>query len=115
MLSILLLVKGLGRGGTEQLLTSTVRHADRDRFRFEVAYLLPWKDALVEELREEGAVVTCLDGGRGVGWVARLRELAERVDLIHAHSPFPAIAARTVLPRRLPFVYTEHNQWPRYH
>ena len=115
MLRVLLLVKGLGRGGTEQLLTSTVRHADRDRFRFEVAYLLPWKDALVEELRDEGASVTCLDGARGVGWIRRLRNLADRVDLVHAHSPYPAIAARAVLPRRLPFVYTEHNQWPRYH
>ena len=112
---VLLLIKGLGRGGAEQLLVSTVRHADAGRFSFRVAYLLPWKDALVGELRSEGAEVQCLDGGRGVAWTRALRTLARDADLVHVHSPYPAIGARLRLPRDLPFVYTEHNEWPRYH
>jgi glycosyltransferase involved in cell wall biosynthesis len=113
--NVLFLIKGLGRGGAEQLLVSTVRHADRRRFSFRVAYLLPWKDALVGELRDEGADVRCLDGARGVGWTGRLRRLARGADLVHVHSPYPAVGARMTLPRRLPFVYTEHNGWARYH
>jgi len=44
---VLMLAKGLGRGGTERLLCGTVRLLDPARYRVEVAYLLPWKDALV--------------------------------------------------------------------
>jgi glycosyltransferase involved in cell wall biosynthesis len=110
-----MLIKGLGRGGAEQLLVSTIRHADARRFAFRVAYLLPWKDALVDELRSEGAEVECLDGARGIGWVNALRKLARDADLVHVHSPYPAIGARIGLPLALPFVYTEHNEWARYH
>jgi len=113
--NVLMLIKGLGRGGAEQLLVSTVRHADAGRFAFRVAYLLPWKDALVGELESEGADVRCLDGARGVRWTGALRRLARDADVVHIHSPYPAIGARLTLPRGLPLVYTEHNEWPRYH
>jgi glycosyltransferase involved in cell wall biosynthesis len=116
---ILLLIKGLGRGGAEQLLASAAPYLDHERFRYEVAYLLPWKDALVGELEVAGLPVRCLDGGRGAGWVARLGSLVRKgkIDLVHAHSPVPAIGARIGFPRRgTPrLVYTEHNVWQRYH
>jgi glycosyltransferase involved in cell wall biosynthesis len=113
--TILHLIKGLGRGGAEQILVSSVRHGDTGRFRYEVAYLLPWKDALVPELEALGATVHCLDGARGAAWIPRLRGLLRerRVDLVHAHSPHAAIGARLVV-RDQPLVYTEHNVWPRY-
>jgi glycosyltransferase involved in cell wall biosynthesis len=116
MKRILLLIKGLGRGGAEQLLLSAVRYGDRTRFSYEVAYLLPWKDALVESLQMHGVSVHCLEGGHGVGWVSRLRSLVENhsVDLVHAHSPQAACGARIGLSRKLPLVYTEHNLWQRY-
>jgi hypothetical protein len=47
---VLLLIKGLGRGGAEQLLVNSARYLDLDRFHCEVAYLLSWKDSLVGEL-----------------------------------------------------------------
>lgn len=114
---ILVLIKGLGRGGAEQLLASAVPYLDRTRFQFEVAYLLPWKDALVPELREAGLRVTCLEGARGVGWIGRLRTLVRerRIDLLHNHSPYTAIGSRIGLGRRVRRVYTEHNTWDRYH
>ena len=51
---VLLLIKGLGRGGAEQILASSVPHLDRERFDYEVAYLLPWKDALAKEIGDQG-------------------------------------------------------------
>jgi glycosyltransferase involved in cell wall biosynthesis len=37
------------------------------------------------------------------------------VDLVHVHSPVPAIGARLSVARSIPIVYTEHNVWQRYH
>jgi glycosyltransferase involved in cell wall biosynthesis len=116
---ILVLIKGLGRGGAEQLVVSAAPYLDRSRFDYEVAYLLPWKDALVVGLEEAGIRVRCLGGHRSVGWIARLRELVtdRRIDLIHAHSPVPAVGARLAFHGRSRprLVYTEHNMWRRYH
>jgi glycosyltransferase involved in cell wall biosynthesis len=117
MVDVLVLIKGLGRGGAEQLLLSGVPYVDRERFRYRFAYLLPWKDSLVPELRAAGLPVDCLDGAAGAGWVGRLRALLrrERVELVHAHSPVAAAAARVVAGRHTRVVYTEHNVWSRYH
>ena len=114
---VLILVKGLGRGGAEQLLASAAPYLDRQRFAYTYAYLLPWKDSLVKDLEAAGFPVRCLGGGRGAGWVGRLRDLVaeERFDLVHAHSPVAAAAARLVIGGRTRMVYTEHNVWQRYH
>jgi glycosyltransferase involved in cell wall biosynthesis len=50
--------------------------------------------------------------------VWRLRRLvrARRFQLVHTHSPVPAVAARLLLgPRPPALVHTEHNVWRRYH
>lgn len=115
---VLLLIKGLGRGGAEQILASAAPHLDRTRFDYEVAYLLPWKDALVKDLEDADVPAHCLDGSRGVAWVGRMRRLVSerRFDLVHAHSPVAASAARVALAAGgPPIVYTEHNVWERYH
>jgi glycosyltransferase involved in cell wall biosynthesis len=119
---VLMLTKGLGRGGAERLLAGAVRHIDRRRFRVEVAYLLPWKDAFVAEIEAAGIPVHCLDSRRAtsVGWVRRLRHLVRQEDigLVHTHMPLPAVAARLALPGLThggpTFVHTEHNMWDRY-
>jgi glycosyltransferase involved in cell wall biosynthesis len=114
---ILILIKGLGRGGAEQLLVNAAPYLDRTTFGYEVAYLLPWKDALVPELEAVGIGTRCLDGARGGGWVPRFRSVVaeHEIDLVHAHSPYPAALARMALrgQRHLPFVYTEHGVWER--
>ncbi|HEX9891563.1 MAG TPA: glycosyltransferase [Actinomycetota bacterium] len=116
---ILHLIKGLGRGGAEQLLLSEAPYLDRARFDYRVAYLLPEKDALVPELEAAGVPAICLDGSSGFAWVARLRALVrgQGIDLIHSHSPVAAVGARLAFPgrRRPRRVYTEHNVWERYH
>ena len=117
MKRVLFLIKGLGRGGAEQLLANSVRHLDRSRFDFEVAYLLPSKAALVPVFEEAGIPVHCLAGNTRWDWVRRLRQVvrSRHIDLVHAHSPLAAIGARMGLPRDVQLVYTEHNLWDRYH
>jgi glycosyltransferase involved in cell wall biosynthesis len=117
MAGVLILIKGLGRGGAEQLLVSGAPYLDRERHRYHFAYLLPWKDSLVAELEAAGLPVHCLDGAGGAGWMGRLRSLVRRqgIDLVHAHSPVAAAGARLVAGRRTRVVYTEHNLWSRYH
>jgi glycosyltransferase involved in cell wall biosynthesis len=116
-MNILLLIKGLGRGGAEQIVVSSARLGDSSRFAYSVAYLLPWKNAFVRELKEAGVPVTCLDRGKEFSWLRDLRRLVAQggIDLVHAHTPVPAIGARLFLPSSVPIVYTEHNVWERYH
>jgi glycosyltransferase involved in cell wall biosynthesis len=115
---VLILIKGLGRGGAEQLLASAAPYLDRSRFEYEMAYVLPWKNALVPSIQDTGLEVHCLDGGPGPGWLWRLRRLVRtrKIDLIHVHSPYAAIGARLIAPGRSAprLVYTEHNVWSRY-
>ncbi|MFD5918907.1 glycosyltransferase [Kitasatospora sp. NPDC058201] len=122
---VLWLAKGLGRGGAEQLLLNCARHADRSRYRIEVAYVLPWKDALAPALTEAGVPVHCLGGVPGTPgradprWPLRLRRLIadRRYGLVHTHMPVPAAAARLLSPTVAPaprLVHTEHNVWDRY-
>jgi glycosyltransferase involved in cell wall biosynthesis len=114
---ILLFIKSLGRGGAENILVNTVRYGDGSRFDYEVAYVLPWLDHLVPELKALGVQVHCLDGSLGARWIMRLRTLVRerRIDLVHVHSAYPAVGARLGLERRCPIVYTEHNVWGNYH
>ena len=113
---VLLLVKGMGRGGTQRLLVNAAPFLDRSRFDYEVAYLLPANSALVPELEAGGLEVSCLDGRRGVGWVGRLASLVRkrRIELVHAHSPYAAVGARLGISRTVRLVYTEHNVWASY-
>lgn len=117
---ILLLIKGLGVGGAERLLEAAVPHLDRDRFDYHIAYLLPWKNALVPAFEAAGVPVHCLDMRfpadprplrRLIGLLRR-----ERIDLVHAHLPVAGVCARIAArwvggPR---VVYTEHNVPDRY-
>lgn len=116
---LLWLTKGLGRGGTERLLADCLNELDSDRFDVQVAYLLPYKEALVEDIRSTGVLVHCLDAprARDVKWLPALRSLVrdQDIDLVHTHAPVPAIGARLALVGLdAALVHTEHNMWPRY-
>jgi len=99
-LRVLWLIKGLGAGGAEQLLVSMAGARDRAIAEVDVAYLLPWKDALVPALAETGVNVTCLGvtNERDPRWALGLRRLiAERqYDVVHVHSPYAAGVVRLV-------------------
>lgn len=109
---ILVLVKGLGIGGAERLIASGAEHWDRESFDYHVAYVLPWKDALVPAIEKLGIPVTCIGGERGFdpATVFRFRRLVSEFQpaLIHAHLPATGILAR-LTGGGVPVVYTEHN------
>ena len=115
---VLWLAKGLGRGGAERLLVTGAAHMDPARFTVDVAYLLPWKDAFVPELRERGLEVHCLhqSGPTDLRWARRLRRLmaVHRYDVVHTHMPVPAVAARLLAGSSSKLVHSEHNVWSRY-
>jgi len=124
---VLHLVKGLGPGGAERLLCAAAAERDRDRFNYEVAYVLPWKNHVVPDLTATGVAVHCLGSGSGRirpivngRWVLRLRALLQsgNYDIVHLHSPAIAAVARPItrsLGARHPaLVSTEHNGWATY-
>jgi glycosyltransferase involved in cell wall biosynthesis len=108
---ITVLIKGLGIGGAERLISEAASYWDRERFDYRVAYLLPWKDQLVAELESKDVPVAMLGSKRGAGPISLLRFrrfISEsRTDLVHAHLPSAGIIARVASP--VPVVYTEHN------
>lgn len=119
-LRILWLVKGLGPGGAERLLVAAAGAHTAADLEISCAYLLPWKRQLVGDLEAHGVATHCLDvrDERDVRWARRLRALLESqpVDVLHAHSPYPAGFGR-IVSRTLPasirprLVYTLHNTW----
>jgi hypothetical protein len=120
---VLWLIKGLGAGGAERLLVSMATVRDTGAFDYQVAYLLPWKDALVDEIAALDVPVRCLGvrDDRDLRWTIALRRLLleQRIDIVHTHGPYVAGLARLVratLPRRArpAVVSTEHNGWPTF-
>ena len=120
---VLWLIKGLGPGGAERLLVEHARAGDHERFQFEVAYVLDWKQHLVSELEDLGVSTHCLGVSSELDprWSTRLAAMLRRdhYDVVHAHSPLVAsvarLEARTLRRAQRPaFVYTEHNRWPSY-
>lgn len=107
---VLILIKGLGIGGAERLISEGARFWSTDDFQYGVAYVLPWKDQLVPDLKDTG-IRSVSVGSRW--WVVssplKLRRLVRSWEpaLIHAHLPVTGILARTMT--RVPVIYTEHN------
>lgn len=117
---VLWLIKGLGPGGAERLILTAAELGNHSEFRFEAAFALDWKTALVEDLQACGVPVTSLGVRRGWDprWMLSLRRLliSRRYSVVHIHSPVMAIGIRllkTTLPRRRRpvLISTEHNSW----
>jgi len=117
---VLWLIKGLGRGGAELLLSTAARVRNRDAFEYEAAYLLDYKSELAGELRRLGVPVHLLRARTefDLGWAVRLRKLLldRPVDVVHVHSPYVAGIVRLIvrtIPRRMRprLLSTEHNAW----
>lgn len=102
------------------LLAEGLKHADRGRFSYSYGYFLPWKNAMVESLLQQGVSVQCFDVQHGALMLLSVRRVVrqiknKRVDLIHAHLPLAGVVAR--IAGRLtgvPVIYTEHNVQERY-
>ncbi len=120
-MKVLHLIKSLGRGGAETLLSEGYKAVDSSRFDLEYAYYLAQHDEVARLLVSQGAHVHTFDVGgdlglmRSVGQTARyLRE--REIDLVHAHLPLAGVVARLAGRRAgVPVVYTEHNPTSSYH
>jgi glycosyltransferase involved in cell wall biosynthesis len=115
------LIKGLGRGGAETLLSEGLRFADRERFEYGYGYFLPWKDALVDDLKAQGAEVhnfRSRNPGEMFIHIPRVSRHLHKwgADLLHCHLPTAGIVGRLAGKiARVPVIYTEHNLLERYH
>lgn len=109
--TVLVLIKGLGIGGAEKLISDGAEFWDRERFDYRVAFVLPWKDQVVPDLEALGIPVRCIGGAKGMSPAVpgRLRATVAEwgVDLVHAHLPTTGILGR--VSGGVPVVYTEHN------
>jgi L-malate glycosyltransferase len=120
-ISVLHVIKSLGRGGAEMLLPETLRLHDQRRFDFHYIYFLPWKDQMVEHILQHGGKVTCLSANNNIQLMLKVRALsayvkAHDIKLIHAHLPWAGILCRVVGKLTgVPVIYTEHNKQERYH
>ena len=121
MIRVRHLIKGLGRGGAEMLLAEGYPFRDAERFDYGYAYFLPWKDAMVPMLREQGADVRCIEARSSAACVAAAHRVAwwlrkEKADIVHCHLPVASIVGR--LAGKLAgarVVSTEHNLIEGYH
>lgn len=120
---ILWVVKGLGPGGAERLLTAAARAHDPTQVAATCAYVLPGKDHLASDLERAGVPTVCLGASASdVRWVVALGRLVRsgRFDVVHVHSPLPGAIARVAAwsmgrRRRPAIVTTEHNAWSTFH
>jgi L-malate glycosyltransferase len=120
-IKVLHIIKSLGRGGAEMLLSETLSLHNREKYHFHYIYFLPWKDQMVESLTAHGGTVTCLKANNNIWLILKVLEVAKyikkhEIDIIHAHLPWAGIVAR--MASKLtgkPALYTEHNKQERYH
>ena len=114
----------MGYGGAEQLLVHMVRHGDRERFQYEVAYMLEDFDALVPQLTDAGVPVHSLGAAsnRDLGWTRPVAgPVAPGRFRCHALAPAPRGNTRAHGRRRRArrrrhrpaLVYTEHSMWDK--
>lgn len=116
-LHVVHLIKGLGPGGAERLIVNQLETADPG-VESTVLRLITSKSHLVGEVTGAGASSLLIGGGRfwPLALAKRLRSLSP--DVVHAHSPILAAAARVIVTSKrldIPIITTEHNRWPRHH
>lgn len=118
---VLWLIKGLGPGGAERLLTTAIPHIDRNAFDYEVAYCLRHNNDLVPEFKSADIPVFCLDlktslDPRGPYRLFRLLR-NRKPQILHLHLPYSGILGRVIgrLAGVRGIVYTEHSVMEMYH
>jgi glycosyltransferase involved in cell wall biosynthesis len=114
-IKVLWLIKGLGRGGAERLIETSIPHFNRAVFDYEVAYCLPKKNDIVPALERAKIPVFCVNHKYPfdiLGFYRLLRLIHERrPDILHLHLPYTGAIGRVVgrLAGIRNIVYTEHN------
>lgn len=120
-IKVLHIIKSLGRGGAEMLLPETLRLHNKEKFEFHYIYFLPWKNQMVNEIRQHGGKVICLEAANNIKLMLRYKDLLKYckenyIDVIHCHLPWAGFVGRLVFKLSgIPVCYTEHNMQERYH
>ena len=98
-LRVLHVIKGLGPGGAERLILNQIA-TSMSNIDYSVAFAVPYKDHLVDELSDFGATVTLLDHSQ---LPLSLRRLVTSFEphVVHAHSPVMAVNARLLRAARV--------------
>lgn len=112
---IIWFLKGLGMGGTENLLAMSVPYLNRNEFSYEIVYLENWNDAMEKRFIAGGIPVTCLRQGNPMDLriiprlVTFLKE--KQPDIFEVHLPYPGMIGRIAakLARIKPILYVEHS------
>jgi glycosyltransferase involved in cell wall biosynthesis len=120
MIKVLHIIKSLGRGGAEMLLQETLPYHDKSKFEFHYIYFLPWKDQMVEGIRNHGGVVHNFPAKNNIAIMLQANKIARyvkenQIQLIHCHLPWAGFVGRIVYRKtKVPVVYSEHNKQERY-
>lgn len=118
---VLWLIKGLGAGGAEKLLSMSLPYLDRDTFDYQVVYLFKNMIDLVPEFERQGIPVSCLNMGKAYDLrvVFKLFHLLRerKIDILHTHLPYTGIVGRpaAILAGVKAIVSTEHGLMESYH
>ena len=114
-------IKGLGTGGAERLLTTSIPYIDRNRFDYEVAFCVASQSDLVPEFKKAHIPVFCLDMESNCDPripYRLLRLIQDREpQVLHTHLPFTGILGRVIgrICGIKNIVYTEHSVLEMYH
>lgn len=119
---VLHIIKSLGRGGAETLLLETIKNHDKTKFKFYCIFFLPWKNELVKELEEQGAIVVNIAAKNNFQIVLSFLKINKfinknKIQLVHCHLPWAGLVGRISLlfNKKIKLLYTEHNIQERYH
>ncbi|RYD56717.1 MAG: glycosyltransferase [Sphingobacteriales bacterium] len=103
------------------LLPETIAIHNKAQYEFHTIYFLPWKNQMVQAIKDNGGKVTCLPAKNNVKIILSVTDVAKyvrehKIDIIHCHLPWAGIAGRLAGKMTgVPVIYTEHNKWERYH
>jgi glycosyltransferase involved in cell wall biosynthesis len=120
-ISVLQLIKSLGRGGAETLLVETLTVHNQEKFNFHYIYFLPWKNQLVAELELAGGIVSNSPAINNLRIIFKFNLIIRyikqnNIQIIHCHLPWAGFLGRLIHYKTgIPVIYSEHNKQQRYH
>lgn len=103
------------------LLPETLKLHNHEAFEFHYIYFLPWKNQMVDALRQQTDNVVCLAANNNFSLLSKAFALRKyvvdnNIQLIHSHLPWAGIIAKVAgRLANVPVIYTEHNKQERYH
>ncbi|MFX1538614.1 MAG: glycosyltransferase, partial [Promethearchaeota archaeon] len=112
---VLWLIKGLGTGGAEKLLSTAIPFLNRGAFDYEMAYLLSQKNDLIKEFKSADIPIFCLNVRTSFDFRSSYRLFRllrdRKPEILHIHLPYTGIIGRVIgrLAGIENIIYTEHS------